>query len=112
MTSILDKLERFAKDATPGPWAADTSEIYRRDDRTEWVGETLAHDAPERTEANASYIAAASPDVTLRLVGLLRQARPPACHQRCSQGHGAPSWDGHDFDCPQGVWLAALERKE
>lgn len=40
---------------------------------------------------------------------LLAQARVPRCTGNCSQQHGAPSWDGHNWDCAAGLWLTARE---
>ena len=76
MTNLTD-LEQLAKAATPGPW--------RRDARGERSG--FEHvfagndDGPGQTVAqwtlpsDAAYIAAASPDVVLRLIAVARAAR-------------------------------------
>lgn len=79
----LDRLEQLARDATPGPW------VQRRISGlpTRWIDQAQAdglcvatavwrhwRDA-NTTEANAAYLAAASPDVVLKLIAVARCAR-------------------------------------
>ena len=70
LEAAADRLEKLIAGATPGPWEADTSEIYGPTD--EWVGETLHTDDPARTDANSAYIAAMNPLVGCELVVIMR----------------------------------------
>jgi hypothetical protein len=74
----MTELEKLAREATPGPWSSD------RADYKGAPSEVAAHDGSDwelfiadcRTgEANAAYIAAASPDVVLRLLSELKRLR-------------------------------------
>jgi hypothetical protein len=80
----LDALEAAARAATPGPWQVgynDGSGRYESDKDEFCI--TTGHDSvlhasclnPECAEDDAAYIAAASPDVILRLTAELRKAR-------------------------------------
>lgn len=72
----LDKLEALAKAATAGPWR-----LYRQPPGTVGVvnrnDETGRAVAASSSDANASYIAAMSPDVALAMIARLRAA--PTC---------------------------------
>lgn len=71
----LDQLAQLAARATPGRWAADGSEIYAGEGSARmWVGETLDLHHRARTEANAAYIAACSPDRVKVLIAVARCA--------------------------------------
>lgn len=54
-----------AQAATPGPWIADQSEIYRDHGVGDWVAETLNTDGHYITEANSAHIASWHPTVAL-----------------------------------------------
>ena len=70
LEAAADRLEKLIAAVAPGPWEADTSEIYA--DGLVWVGETLNTDDPERTAAHSAYIAAMNPLVGRELVAILR----------------------------------------
>jgi hypothetical protein len=67
----LAELRRLAEAATPGPWETNDPGIVIF---SEWGG-WLAEDGTENQEADAAYIAAASPDVILRLLDDLTRPR-------------------------------------
>lgn len=87
MTADLKELERLARAATPGEWTFvsnswDTSTIY--DTGNNGIAQCLiSSSVTEETqdvyepikEANAAYIAAANPAVTLSLIAELEQCR-------------------------------------
>jgi hypothetical protein len=77
----LDELETLAKSATPGPWrqctAPDTNNTQAVCDHFfEFIARTdiVSIHSTEACEANARYIAAASPDVILSLLARLKRA--------------------------------------
>jgi len=80
LEAAADRLEKLIAGATPGPWEADTSEIYGP--THEWVGETLHTDDPARTDANSAYIAAMNPLVGRAMTLLFRE------HAEEYRGHG------------------------
>lgn len=59
-----------AQAATPGPWVADQSEIYRGNS-LDWVAETLNTDGQGTTEANSAHIASWHPTVALAVADWL-----------------------------------------
>jgi hypothetical protein len=63
----LAEIAARAEAATPGPWRADSSEIYQGDDEYKpdpaWIGETCRADDFEGSRADAAFIAAARTDV-------------------------------------------------
>ena len=79
MTVDLEALSKLASEATPGPWEADMARnghwdvVIPGDKNTDemWMA-TLR--GPQR-EADAAYIAAASPDVVLALVRVALAAK-------------------------------------
>lgn len=60
--------------ATPGPWSADQSEVYRDHAGGYWVAETLNTDGDDITEANSAHIASWHPTVALAVAVLLDSA--------------------------------------
>jgi len=102
----LDKLERLAWGAQPGPWSWENSEVIGADDKV------LAEVA--WSDADAEYIAAVDPPTVLALIAALRapqvmQVAPTARRSRVSPGawgvrnqaaypirdaEGRPAWQG------------------
>ena len=86
MTVDLAALAKLASEATPGDWVADDRDIrlgvtHRPDPNDEfdgWKSEHLIYDEGGHSEADAAYIAAASPDVVLALVRVALTARAVA----------------------------------
>jgi len=99
MTVDLDKLERLAKTATPGPWdswpwgVADTDEVdtcffgQRGEPARAAIGECY----PElgQGENDAQYIAAVSPDVVLELIERIRELEQAEHHRTIMR-----DWEG------------------
>lgn len=78
----LDNLESKAKAATPGPWQYDGVNVTQAvNDGTGLADVITTDDADEGriiTDADAAYIAAASPDVVLSLIARVRDAEAQA----------------------------------
>jgi hypothetical protein len=75
-TVDLDALEALAKEATAGPWEWDAIAPFRVSDggRGNMVAYAASNEPhPKEQIADAMYIAAASPDVVLGLIGELRR---------------------------------------
>ena len=70
MTVDLAALARLTAEATPGPWLAYVDAILAGGPGESW---SIAHGIEE--EADAAYIAAASPDVVAKLVRVALTAR-------------------------------------
>ncbi|MGW6912517.1 hypothetical protein ACWGB8_01645 [Kitasatospora sp. NPDC054939] len=71
----LDAIKARADAATPGPWTADSHEIYQGtpDDclpDPTWIGETCNVDLPDHGAANARFIAHARVDVPALVAAL------------------------------------------
>jgi hypothetical protein len=66
----MTELEKLAREATLGPWASEGRGflVLAGGDRTVWICRTDC-------EADRDYIAAASPDVVLRLLSELKRLR-------------------------------------
>lgn len=82
VTAELDRLWELAADATPGPWRASGSTVWRPTGDgtpTDFSGVALAYTRyrseidPPIVEPDAAYIAAANPDIILRLVAMARE---------------------------------------
>lgn len=80
----IDRLERLARSATPGPWTFDLKHeepLYDEPGVPEYwnweigpEGETLLDGtATDDPTADLAYIAACSPDVILRLIAVVRE---------------------------------------
>lgn len=70
----LSDLEQLAQAATPGPWSEFESYVVNENDN---VIADCAHNCPwssAQTQTNAAYIAAASPDVVLKLIAVAKLA--------------------------------------
>lgn len=85
MSVDYTKLRTLAEDATPGPWKADgwQREAYNGNYFVRGDGVTTEQvadcgDGSTRWEENASYIAAASPDVVLALLDEIERLRERA----------------------------------
>lgn len=112
--TLLDRLEQLARAATPGPWTRDYSDdTWREVAVTRMDSGTNVHvwSSAKRASAidDAEYIAAASPDVVLKLIAVARAAAEIA---ECAPVED----DDHDDDgsddcvwCRANVALAALE---
>jgi hypothetical protein len=70
MTDDFTDLEKLAREATPGPWAADEDEllVLAGDDRTVWICRTGC-------DADRDFIAAANPARVLALCAELTRLR-------------------------------------
>lgn len=83
MTIDLDQLEARAKAATPGPWYTIWYRIYAYKKNVASAQEVYSYNEekeipPKEAEANAAYIAVASPDTVLELIAELRRGRMAA----------------------------------
>ena len=68
----LDKIEKLAKKATPGPWSSDMNFGVRSNSKLNSIGEPLLI-ANECLFNDGEYIAAVSPNVVLALVELISE---------------------------------------
>lgn len=76
----LDQLQKIAEEATPGPWETDGHGLGIYPSLDGKSGPALCalmskSGAYDNHEANAAHIAAASPDVVLRLIAVARAAK-------------------------------------
>ena len=78
----LDRIERLARKATPGPWRAsrhDEGIVAGPKERMFHAGKDLFNRGPEWVSPDdRRYVAAVSPDVVLELIRELRDAREKA----------------------------------
>jgi len=65
------RLRESALAAQPGPWFADSWEIYSQTVGGPWVAETLHTEEEQQSIANADYIVAVHPPVALALADWL-----------------------------------------
>lgn len=92
MTLDLDNLEKLAKEATPGSWKANGPDVDMPGAYA-CLGTPASHLPPlgallpstPQEEANASYIAALSPDVVLPLVERTKKAEADLAQARLCQ---------------------------
>lgn len=71
-TLDLDELERVAKEAYAGPWQTDGDMVSSLDEYRLGIEEDIVCEGTS-TEGNATFIASASPDVVIALVGRIRE---------------------------------------
>lgn len=69
----IDRLERMALAATPGPWSAFGGSEVHTFDLEELIAECENYEG--QNPNNASFIAAVGPDVVLEIVALIRRLR-------------------------------------
>jgi len=113
-----DELARKAREATPGEWAADHKNIYLGvieredpdDDTSFWESAHRIYDEGGHSEADAAYIAAASPDVILALLEERKVLREVATAAREFMGHETPDMPDDEWDPMARILWDAMER--
>lgn len=106
----LDALEALAKAASPGPWRLMHGDVFTACD----VDDDALYIAGDAFGPNATYIAAASPDVVLALIAEVRRLREESLRDaaKFSRLRGAAEWlytiDNDDDDTARSSAVRAL----